>query len=160
MPNWVMGNFKVIGIKENIQKFLLNQLELVDFSGNHIGEIIVENDIFKAPILGTSYRTFHIKDTYRCFIEPFVINFSKLKENEKGDITLNLYIKGAWVIRHEPLVEISKKYNLSFFIEAEEESGEFEQVICIRNGELIVNDEIILNEEDEWCDEGDERNEE
>ena len=145
MPNWVMGYCEVTGTKENIKRLLLNQLELVDFAGEKVGDIIVEGNVFRTPILGTNYRIYHIKDTYRCFIEPFTVDFNNLEEDENGNITLNLYIKGAWIIKSEPLAEISKKYHISFMIEAEEESGEFEQVIYVKNGEIIEDEEITIH---------------
>lgn len=145
MPNWVMGYCGVAGTKENIKRFLLNQLKLVDFAGEKAGDIIVEGNVFRTPVLGTNYRIYHIKDTYRCFIEPFTVDFNNLEEDENGNITLNLYIKGAWIIKSEPLAEISKKYHISFMIEAEEESGEFEQVIYVKNGEIIEDEEITIH---------------
>lgn len=145
MPNWVMGICEISGAKENIKDFLINQLELVDFSGEKIGDIIVEENILRTPVFDANYRVHHIKDTYRCFIEPFTVDFDALEEDENGNIVLNLYIKGAWYIKSEPLVEISRKYHISFMIEAEEESCEFEQVIHIKDGKTIKNEEITVH---------------
>ena len=145
MPNWVMGNCEITGTKENVKNFLINQLELVDFAGKKIGDVIVNGDILKTPILDTNFRIYYIKDTCRCFIEPFTVDFNNLEEDKNENITLNLYIKGAWVIKSEPLAEISKEYHISFMIEAEEESGEFEQVIYMKNGKIIEDEEITIH---------------
>lgn len=145
MPNWVMGNCEIAGTKENIKNFLINQLELVNYFGEKIGDIIVEGNIVRTPVLDTNYRVYYIKDTHRCFIEPFTVDFDNPEKNDNGDFVLNLYIKGAWFIKSEPLVKISKKYHISFMIEAEEESSEFEQVIYVKDGKLLEDEDITIH---------------
>lgn len=139
MPNWVVGNIQIRGSKDNIKRFLLEQLRVVDAFGECIGETVVKDNILET-LASETFRIYHIKDTYRCFVHPFLIDIDKLEKYEySDDFVLDLSINGAWEIESFPFVGISKKYDIYILIKAEEEGGKFEQFIEIDKGRLITD---------------------
>lgn len=60
----------------------------------------------------------------------------------------------AWRIEVEPLVQLSKEYNLDFKIYASERGMQFEQDIEIVKGEVIKNNVIKFDDYELECNTG------
>ena len=94
MPNWICGDLKVRGTKENIKKFLIEGLIS---TGSKIRPEIIRDDTWKFSIRSNT-DFFYIKDTRRSFIEKEEIHtyINDWEDDEERVIVLEY--KSAWGI--------------------------------------------------------------
>ena len=112
MPNWICGDLKVRGTKENIKKFLIEGLIS---TGSKIRPEIIRDDTWKFSIRSNT-DFFYIKDTRRSFIEKEEIHtyINDWEDDEERVIVLEY--KSAWGIDVVGLVNLSKEFNIDFKI--------------------------------------------
>jgi hypothetical protein len=147
MPNWICGDLKVRGTKENIKKFLIEGLIS---TGSKIRPEIIRDDTWKFSIRSnTDY--FYIKDTRRSFIEKEEIHtyINDWEDDEERVIVLEY--KSAWGIDVVGLVNLSKEFNIDFKILGFELGMEFNQDVEIIKGEVIKNEEITFDDYEWEC---------
>jgi hypothetical protein len=147
MPNWICGDLKVRGTKENIKKFLIEGLIS---TGSKIRPEIIRDDTWKFSIRSNT-DFFYIKDTRRSFIEKEEIHtyINDWEDDEERVIVLEY--KSAWGIDVVGLVNLSKEFNIDFKILGFELGMEFNQDVEIIKGEVIKNEEITFDDYEWEC---------
>lgn len=147
MANWICGDLKVRGTKENIKKFLIEGLIS---TGSKIRPEIIRDDTWKFSIRSNT-DSFYIKDTRRSFIEKEEIHtyINDWEDDEEGVIVLEY--KSAWGIDVVGLVNLSKEFNIDFKILGFELGMEFNQDVEIIKGEVIKNEEITFDDYEWEC---------
>lgn len=147
MPNWICGDLKVRGTKENIKKFLIEGLIS---TGSKIRPEIIRDDTWKFSIRANT-DSFYIKDTRRSFIEKEEIHtyINDWEDDEERVIVLEY--KSAWGIDVVGLVNLSKEFNIDFKILGFELGMEFNQDVEIIKGEVIKNEEITFDDYEWEC---------
>lgn len=147
MPNWICGDLKVRGTKENIKKFLIEGLIS---TGSKIRPEIIRDDTWKFSIKSNT-DSFYIKDTRRSFIEKEEIHtyINDWEDDEERVIVLEY--KSAWGIDVVGLVNLSKEFNIDFKILGFELGMEFNQDVEIIKGEVIKNEEITFDDYEWEC---------
>lgn len=148
MPNWIKGDLKVRGAKENIRRFLLEGLKPIPkglFNPEQVETEIVCDDEWEFSIKSKT-SSFYIIGTRRNFIDREKIEtYINDWEDEEGVIVLEDY-KAAWGIEVESLAEISEKFNIDFKILGFEPGMEFNQDVEIIKGEIIKDEEIKFDD--------------
>lgn len=159
MPNWVEGQLKVRGTKENIINFLKNGLEPLQPASIEIDSMIkgVEPTPIPLQIEENEYSLglkndngFYIKNTRRHFIEDKWIEFYFEDEGESEVLVLENF-KAAWGIETEQLAQISKEYQIDFKVYGFERGMRFNQDIEIHKGEIVKNNEVKFDNYDWEC---------
>lgn len=147
MPNWICGDLKVRGTKENIKKFLIEGLISM---GSKIRPEIIRDDTWKFSIRSNT-DFFYIKDTRRSFIEKEEIHtyINDWEDDEERVIVLEY--RSAWGIDVVGLVNLSKEFNIDFKILGFELGMEFNQDVEIIKGEVIKNEEITFDDYEWEC---------
>lgn len=147
MANWICGDLKVRGTKENIKKFLIEGLIS---TGSKIRPEIIRDDTWKFSIRSNT-DSFYIKDTRRSFIEKEEIHtyINDWEDDEERVIVLEY--KSAWGIDVVGLVNLSKEFNIDFKILGFELGMEFNQDVEIIKGEVIKNEEITFDDYEWEC---------
>ena len=147
MPNWICGDLKVRGTKENIKKFLIEGLIS---TGSKIRPEIIRDDTWKFSIRSNT-DFFYIKDTRRSFIEKEEIHtyINDWEDDEERVIVLEY--KSAWGIDVVGLVNLSKEFNIDFKILGFELGMEFNQDVEIIKCEVIKNEEITFDDYEWEC---------
>ena len=147
MANWICGDLKVRGTKENIKKFLIEGLIS---TGSKIRPEIIRDDTWKFSIRSNT-DSFYIKDTRRSFIEKEEIHtyINDWEDDEERVIVLEY--KSAWGIDVVGLVNLSKEFNIDFKILGFELGMEFNQDVEIIKGEVIKNEEITFDDYEWQC---------
>ena len=141
MPNWCAGTLRVRGTKENLTKFVLEGLQPVDYIGEGL-ETLKMDDYGRVEC-----SRCWIKGTRRGFIldlEEFIYDW-----NDEGKITIGLEAEFAWYISAEELLQSCKKYGVDMRIHAFECGIRFNQIIEIINGE-ITKDEGVKFDDYDW----------
>ena len=148
MANWICGDLKVRGTKENIKKFLIEGLIS---TGSKIKPEITCDDKWKFSIRSNT-DSFYIKGTRGSFIEKEGIYtyINDWKDDEERVIVLDEY-KSAWAIDVVGLVNLSKEFNIDFKILGFELGMEFNQDVEIVKGEVIKNEEITFDDYEWEC---------
>lgn len=148
MANWICGDLKVRGTKENIKKFLIEGLIS---TGSKIKPEITCDDMWKFSIRSNT-DSFYIKGTRRSFIEKEGIYtyINDWEDDEERVIVLDEY-KSAWAIDVVGLVNLSKEFNIDFKILGFELGMEFNQDVEIVKGEVIKNEEITFDDYEWQC---------
>jgi len=141
MPNWIVGDLKVRGKKENIERFLLEGLSPVEFFGLSDEKVKIEKDEWSIAISIEKSIGFYIHETHRHFINTKHIEFYYPEEGGKGVLVLENF-KAAWGIDASSLAKLSKKYLIDFKILGFERGMQFNQDVEIVNGEIVKNEEI------------------
>lgn len=149
MPNWIKGDLKVRGTKENVRKFLLEGLEPIPrgfLNREPVETELICDDEFEFTIKSET-GIFYIKNTRRNFIEQDIIEtyINEWEDNEERVLVLEDY-KSAWGIQTEALAQISKRYNIDFKILGFEQGMEFNQDIEVVKGRIVRNEEIKFND--------------
>lgn len=147
MANWICGDLKVRGTKENIKKFLIEGLIS---TGSKIRPEIIRDDTWKFSIRSNT-DSFYIKDTRRSFIEKEEIHtyINDWEDDEERVIVLEY--KSAWGIDVVGLVNLSKEFNIDFKILGFELGMEFNQDVEIIKGKIIKNEEITFDDYEWEC---------
>lgn len=147
MANWICGDLKVRGTKENIKKFLIEGLIS---TGSKIKPEITCDDKWKFSIRSNT-DSFYIKGTRRSFIEKEGIYtyINDWEDDEERVIVLEY--KSAWGIDVVGLVNLSKEFNIDFKILGFELGMEFNQDVEIIKGEVIKNEEITFDDYEWEC---------
>lgn len=144
MPNWAEGTFKVRGKKEDIIKFLKNELlgtTFPVFGEDKEGKPTIEYQSKVVEIKEEDYDYtvsceggFYINGSRRAFIEESEICFYFY--DEEVEMLEICGFKQAWAVIPDNYIAASKKYNLDFKIFAFEMGMEFTQEIEIIKGKI------------------------
>lgn len=147
MANWICGDLKIRGTKENIKKFLIEGLIS---TGSKIKPEITCDDKWKFSIKSNT-DSFYIKGTRRSFIEKEEIYtyINDWEDDEERVIVLEY--KSAWGIDVVGLVNLSKEFNIDFKILGFELGMEFNQDVEIIKGKIIKNEEITFDDYEWQC---------
>lgn len=100
MSNWCVGTLRVRGLKEDVQNFLLNELEPHDDTKKL--EFKDGNVLF--------FSSYHIKDTERGQISYVEAYLSECEDNTVVSIALDS--KFAGLIKARELLSICQKYDI------------------------------------------------
>lgn len=149
MPNWIVGDLKVRGTKENVERFLLEGLSPVTYFGESQEEVKINKDDWSI-LISLEKSTFYISETRRHFIDTKSIKFYYPEEGEKGVLVLEGF-EAAWGIDADTLAELSKKYTVDFKILGFERGMQFNQDVEVVNGEIIKNEEIAFKDYEWEC---------
>lgn len=142
MPNWCSGTLKVRGKKSNLERFVFEGLQPVDFIGNE-----------KEPLKPDKWGSIHTDGT--CWIEGTRRGFVRgldlyLSEIEDGDV-IALYAEFAWCVDVEGLQKLCQKYNVDMRMYAFERGMEFNEEVEIINGEVTMNNQITFDDYNWEC---------
>ncbi len=142
MPNWCEGTLKVRGKKEDLIRFILECLKPVDYFGNLLPPLKMdEHNVIRYSDMC------HIKGTHKGFVKriwEFTDSFDEIE-------TICLDAKFAWSINADDLLAICKEFNVDMKIYAFEMGMEFNQEIEIVSGEVIYDNEITFDDYDWEC---------
>ena len=127
MSNYIKGNLEIKGRKEDVKKFLLEELEDVEIIKDDNHEFIIE----------PKNNCFFMKNTKGMIDQDVIKANINSWGNEENIITL-FYRRRNYLDANE-LQEISSKYNLNLKIKAEEYLACFKQEIEIVKGEIMKN---------------------
>lgn len=152
MPNWMVGDLKVRGKRENVRRFILEGLEPVEFCPSDDdpefkAEIVSDNEEFMH--IKTDKYCFYIKNTRRHFIDSKVIDVYYYSSINDEVVVVLPDFKAAWYIEADQLAEISKKYKVDFKILGFECGTEADKDVEIIKGE-IIKDEWIKFDDYYW----------
>lgn len=142
MPNWCEGILKVRGKKENLKKFLKNNIKNVNLIGEEKTINIIEEEYEDFIYFNPKHSSLYLKDTSRGFIEPIYNEVYFYKTDKKNIFIVLLEYKQAWGIISKELQNISNKFNIDIKIHGFEKGMEFEQDIEIINGKIIKDEEV------------------
>ena len=140
MPNWCKGTLKIRGKRENLRKFLIEGFTGVDAFGM-VKEIQVIEKDYQLEMMHDGFA-FHVNGTKRNFIETKYLDWWFEDTADQEEILILENYKAAWGIDIEPLVEISKKYQIDLKIYAFEQGMQFNQDIEIIKGQVIKDEQI------------------
>lgn len=138
MPNWCVGTLRVRGTKENLTKFVLEGLQPVDYIGEGL-EALKMNDYSEVKC-GRCW----IKGTRRGFIldlDVFIDDW-----NDEAKIAIGLEAEFAWGISSEELLNSCKQYGVDMRIHAFECGMCFNQIIEIIDGEITKDEEVKFDD--------------
>lgn len=154
MANWAKGYLRVKGSRENILRFIKNEMSYVaEVIGEKYG--IIEEKIdnfdvdsdelfirvnsyaFKSATEKVYFPRVYIEGTHRNFITEDIDCFF----NDGENIAIFPGFEAAWGVESEPYVEKSKKYDLEIKIDVYEKGMQFSQYIYVANGELLMDEE-------------------
>lgn len=138
MPNWCAGTLRVRGTKENLTKFVLEGLQPVDYIGEDL-EALKMNDCSEVEC-----SRCWIKGTRRGFILDLDVYIDDW--NDEGKIAIGLEAEFAWGISAEELLQSCKKYEVDMRIHAFERGMQFNQIIEIIDGEITKDEEVKFDD--------------
>lgn len=147
MANWICGDLKVRGTKDNIKKFLIEGLIS---TGSKIKPEITCDDKWGFSIRSNT-DSFYIKDTRRSFIEKEEIHIYINDWEDDEERVIVLEYKSAWGIDVVGLVNLSKEFNIDFKILGFELGMEFNQDVEIVKGKVIKDEEITFDDYEWEC---------
>lgn len=138
MPNWCSGTLRVRGTKENLTKFVLEGLQPVDYFGEDLE--VLKMDEYSQVKCSRCW----IKGTRRGFIldlDEYIDDW-----NDEGKIAIGFEAEFAWCISAEELLQSCKKYGVDMRIHAFERGMQFNQIIEIIDGKITKNEEITFDD--------------
>lgn len=141
MPNWVRGDLKVRGTKENIKRFLLEGLN------EGVVEVICDDEFDFA--IESEIGIFYINGTNRHFIDTNMIETSINCLDDEEDVIVLENFKSAWIIDVVQLAYVSSTYNIDLKILGFECGMEFCQDVEIVQGEIVLNN-VIEYDDYQW----------
>lgn len=151
MPNWIEGTLKLRGKREDIRKFIDNEIAPSSNFGDEPGDIseFVTNNSDEDCLDYTFANEPWIKDTRRAFITGEYLYMGK----EEGTVSLD--IKQAWSFhsRDEDIdrwKELSKQYHLDIKLYGIECGVQFCEEIIISNNGSVVSDREITYDDWDW----------
>lgn len=147
MPNWCEGNMRIRGTKENIKKFLENEIVVIK-PGEDFGSYIeVKPKMEESEYLLTiyypiyqnkPYGDYYIRNTKRNFIFSPEIQIV-WPEEEDETIVLIDHFSAAWSFKDQGWKEHAMKYNVDFRMFGYERGAEFSQVMTVsRTGKVDI----------------------
>lgn len=139
MPNWADGHIKVRGKTEDIKKFLkegFSAIPTIRFGDDGPIEIPRKHEykVDKEMVVLRSETNFYMEGSHRHFIQKDHLEFYLFEDEEQIEIP---GFSAAWNAKAEYFQEVSKKYNLAIKIYTWECGGEFNQVIEVKDGEIL-----------------------
>lgn len=142
MPNWCSGSLKVRGTKENLTKFILEGLQPVGFLGEERKRLTLNEygDI-------CSTETCWIENTRRGFVEKPEVYLSEFEDGGVATFSARF----AWGISAEELQKTCIKYQVDMKIHGFERGMEFNQIIEIVDGEIVMDEEIHFGDYEWEC---------
>ena len=153
MPNWCEGIMKVRGTKEQIKNFLENGCVLqANWGGIELStkDLVIFDDAYPdemyldLPVNQTDMNLW-IKGTHRHFfenLEDYAEQWCGFDHYSDGRGIWMCNFKAAWVINPLELLDVCKEYGIDMRIYAYERGVQFEQEMCIENGELVIDRSI------------------
>lgn len=138
MPNWCVGTLRVRGTKENLTKFVLEGLQPVDYIGEDLEAL--KMDEYSQVKCSRCW----IKGTRRGFIldlDEYIDDW-----NDEGKFAIGLEAEFAWGISSEELLNSCKQYGVDMRIHAFECGMCFNQIIEIINGEITKDEEVKFDD--------------
>lgn len=146
MPNWCEGCLKIRGKKENINRFISQNLAIVHGAFDYVEEIPLKFefiDDYEIEFLNENIakESIYIRGTRRNFIE---LNDKYLDVDNKNDELIICFenTRSAWSFDANALRTISKKFDIDIKIYSFESGLQFNQDIEIIKGK-IIKDECI-----------------
>ena len=148
MPNWCEGNIRFRGKREDVKRFLMNEIVEVTFShddGTIESTPNIEDRGFELLITkAKEHSWFYINTTHRNFFETDVIEIwlDDEPEDHKETIVCVGDFRAAWSFdKCDAWKEFAKKYNMDVKMVGYERGMLFSQIKTIyRDG--IIKDEI------------------
>lgn len=150
MPNWCEGIMKVRGTREQIKNFLENGCMLqANWGGIELStkDLVAFDDT--APDMtylnlpaNQKYMNLWIKGTHRHFfedLEDYAEQWCGFDSHSDGRGIWMCNFKAAWCINPLELLAVCKAYDIDMRIHAYERGMEFEQGMCIENGEITID---------------------
>ena len=138
MPNWCAGTLRERGTKENLTKFVLEGLQPVDYFGEDLETL--KMDEYSQVKCSRCW----IKGTRRGFIldlDEYIDDW-----NDEGKIAIGFEAEFAWGISAEELLQSCKKYGVDMRIHAFERGMQFNQIIEIIDGEITKDEEVKFDD--------------
>lgn len=148
MPNWCEGNLRIRGTRENITKFLKNEIVVIkpgeDF-GSYIEKKPKIREFEDSLIISYPgyqegrYGDFYIRNTKRNFIYwPNEIGII-WPEDKDEIIAIIDHFRAAWSFKDQGWKEHAMKYNVDFRMFGYERRAEFSQVMTVsRTGKVDI----------------------
>lgn len=153
MPNWCEGNIRFRGTKENIKKFIENEIVYVVLRGEETQEVKPtkeENkyELILYPPKGEMRDSFYFRNTRRNFIfsGSIEICWPDAEPDEEIVVCIDDF-NSAWSLKEEGWVNHAKKYGIDIRMFGFERGMEFSQEMTItRHG----NVETKTNKYQDW----------
>lgn len=152
MTNLCEGTLKIRGAKEDICKFIENELVLYNNPYNlderlHFQKTTETSYIICYQIYGDDIQYVNFNDSLTYYIREQHVTINN--NNDGVNWRTNVTLVGRGNTKAEYLAELSKQYNLDFKIYAFERGCEFNRDIEVHKGE-IIKDEVINFEDYDW----------
>lgn len=153
MANWCEGNIRFRGTKENIKKFIENEIVYVVLRENDTEEVKPqieesEYEIVLYPPEGEMRDSFYFRNTWRNFIfaGSVEIYWPDAEEDEEIVVVLDDF-NSAWGFHEQGWAEHAKKYNIDIRMFGIEQGMQFSQTMtATRDGNIVNN----LEHYDDW----------
>lgn len=145
MPNWSEGYLKIRGKREDLIKFIENEILLMTYiDTDNIEEQNIELKFYDFEYLfgyeKSEKQYLYLKNSQRFFIEDESIRF-QYDERDNAPHYLLLHVRRAGsVINEKMLVKDSEKYHLDFNVYAVERNMEFEEFLTVIDGKLAKSE--------------------
>jgi hypothetical protein len=156
MANWAEGTFKVRGKHENVLRFLREGVNTTAWPGQNVPTLSVESGEFGSYelLIGgqqpNGREELYIKGTRRAVLLPDKSDLYGLDDyDNKRPALIEFPFKQAWAADAEPMIEISKQFEIDIHIFVWEQGMQFGQEIEIIHGDLKKNVEMTYDDY-EW----------
>ena len=142
MANWCEGNMRLRGTKENIKKFLDNEIVYVSGGYHDTTENKPEKEeteySYTLRLPAEAYESFYVRNTYRNF---FFTNQIEIywpdTEPDKEVVVCIDDFNSAWSLKEQGWADYAKKYGIDIRIFGFERGMEFSQEMTItRHGNV------------------------
>ena len=136
MANWCEGNMRLRGTKENIKKFLDNEIVYITGGFDNYVENKPEKEETEYEYLlslpAGSYESFYIRNTYRNFFftNQIEICWPDAEPDEEIVVCIDDF-NSAWSLKEEGWADHAKKYGIDIRMFGFERGMEFSQVMTI-----------------------------
>ena len=150
MPNWIEGTMKLRGKRENIKRFLENELEPCSkYSPYYDINNLISDESNDESLIYIFKDLLYVKDTKRFFIKPQDFYF----DDDEGIACLE--VQQAWSFNPSGQgLDVWKKkaikYDLDIRLYGIESTGEFSQEIIIFSDERETVDTVTSYDDFEW----------
>lgn len=159
MPNWCEGNVRLRGTKENIKKFIENEIvytvldrDSKEFAYKEVKPNIEHTDweTFLTPP-DSDCHDFYIRGTHRnfFFVSQLEICWPDAEPDEEIIICINDF-NSAWSLKEQGWVEHARNYNIDIRLFGFEQGMEFSQILTIYKDGSIDEDVHEYNSYEKW----------